>query len=88
MSICTALVTGGPESALAAVAASSIRLARWCLAGELLWSAARKMLIEVSVNLKLVRHFGRRAVHVAIDAGPSLYDEIAIQTEKTAKEAA
>ena len=79
MAICTALVSGGPESALAAVASSSIRLARWCVAGEMLWSAARRMLIQVSVSLKLVHHFGKGTVHVAINAGPNLYDEMSAE---------
>jgi hypothetical protein len=88
MSICTALVSGGPESALAAVASSSIRLARWCAAGEMMWTTARKMLIQASCNLKLVHHFGKGAVHVAINAGPALYADIAAEIENKKQVAA
>lgn len=76
-SICAALVTGGPPAALAAVAASSIRLAHHVANGNLLWASALKMLLQVSCNLKLPIIFGRRAVHIAINAGPNLYDQFA-----------
>ena len=84
MKVCEAIVSGGHEAALMAVASSSIRLTRWCAAGELLWSAVRKMLIQVSVNLKLVQHFGKGAVHVAINAGPNLYADMADEIERSA----
>ena len=75
--IARALHSGGPEAALAAVGAGSIRLCRHVIDGALTWEAAFKALLQVSVNLKLVNCFGRRAVRAAIYAGPTFYDELA-----------
>jgi hypothetical protein len=77
MQVCTAHVSGGPDAALAAVAAGSIRLFRYVSEGELLWSAAFKALLSVSVNLKLPIIYGRRIVRAAIYAGPTFYSDIA-----------
>jgi hypothetical protein len=88
MSVCAALVSGGPEAALAAVAAASVRLAHHVASGNLLWHPARRMLLQVSGNLKLPQHFGRKAVRIAIGAGPNLYHDLSFEMEKPAKEAA
>lgn len=75
--IATALYAGGASSALAAVAAGSIHLSQHVVTGSLTWKTAFKILLEASVNLRLVNHFGRRAVRTALYAGPRFYNALA-----------
>ena len=77
MTVCRALATGGPDAALAAVAAGSVRLCRLVNDGGLLWSVVFKTLLQVSINLQLVNVFGRRVVRWAIYTGPAFYSDIA-----------
>ena len=77
MVVCEAYVSGGSDAALAAVASGSIRLYRHVAAGDLLWKPAFRHLLQVSVNLGLVKKLGKRAVRIAIYAGPRLYSELA-----------
>lgn len=75
--VCRAFYESGPDAALAAVAAGSIRLARHVMAGDMIWRHAHRELLQVAINLRLVNTFGRRKVKRALSAGPSFYDEIA-----------
>ena len=77
MQVREALVSGGPDAALAALAAQSIRLCRYVEAGELLPGLAFRALLKVACNLKLPMILGRSAVRTALYAGPRLYNEIA-----------
>ncbi|MGE0653096.1 MAG: hypothetical protein AB7P12_15310 [Alphaproteobacteria bacterium] len=75
-SVCRAFQTGGPEAALAALGAASIRLCRLVRDGDLLWPVVFKNLLQVAVNLRLPVVYGRRSVQVAIYAGCAFYDDI------------
>lgn len=76
LAVCEAFVSGGPDAALAALAASSIRLTRHvdggCLVPEIAFSALR----DVAENLKLAKHLGQHLVEIALDAGPQFYEQL------------
>src|SRR5262249_15188711 len=76
MQVCEAFVSGGPDAALAALAAQSIRLSRYVVAGELLPRQVFRALLQVACNLRLAQHCGKPAVWAALSAGPRLYDEL------------
>lgn len=75
-SVSRAFQTGGPEAALAAIGAASIRLCRLVRDGDLLWSAVFKTLLQVAINLKLHTVFGRGSIRAAIYAGQNFYSDI------------
>lgn len=75
--VCRAFYESGPEAALAAVAAGSVRLAHHVVAGDLIWRHAHRALLQVAINLRLVNIFGRKTVQRALAAGPAFYEDIA-----------
>jgi len=74
--VCVALVSGGADAALAALAAQSIRLYRHVASGALSGPVAFKNLLQVACNIRLPQAFGRRAVRVALNAGPDFYNAL------------
>ena len=66
LQVCEALVSGGPNAALAALAAQSIRLCRYVVADKLLPRPAFRALLQVACNLKLPMSLGRSAVRTAL----------------------
>ena len=74
--MCVALVSGGADAALAALAAQSIRLYRHVAAGTLSGQVAFKNLLQVACNIRLPQTAGRRAVRVALNAGPDFYNTL------------
>lgn len=74
--MCVALFSGGHDAALAALAAQSIRLYRHVAADTLDGRVAFKNLLQVACNIGLPRTFSRRAIRIAINAGPDFYDAL------------
>ena len=74
--MCVALVSGGADAALAALAAQSIRLYRHVAAGTLSGPIAFRTLLQVACNIGLPRTAGRLAVRLALNAGPDFYNAL------------
>jgi hypothetical protein len=75
--VCQALVNGGLNAALAALAAQSIRLTHHVEEGSLTWKAAFRTLLQVAVNLRLVQRVGKSRVRAAIYAGREFLADVA-----------
>jgi hypothetical protein len=76
MTVCEAYFTGRHEAALAALAASSVRLYRYVANGSLIEKIAYENLRDVAENLTLTKVLGEDAVEYAIQTGPEFYSNL------------
>jgi hypothetical protein len=81
LKIATACAARGDSHALAAVACASITLQAYVEAGSLRQEAICH-LAETAANLGLDDRLGEEVVGTALDAGPMLYDELAVIWER------